>query len=163
MEGKKKNYLILLARTILGGIFLSFGANEIFKIEPVQWWTSPDALSFVQSLKDTGYFYYLIHIIELIFGTLLVGGIFVPLSVLILTPIMFNILYFTAFLDPSLWLLNLIQVACFAYIYAYYSNFFKWILEYNLKIDPNSLENNDILPRIEMGELEGNEDKKKVS
>ena len=48
--------MILLTRTILGGIFLCFGANEIFKINPVQWWSEPEALSFVQSLKETGYF-----------------------------------------------------------------------------------------------------------
>ena len=152
MKGKKKNYMILLTRTVLGGIFLCFGANEIFKISPVQWWSDPEALKFVQSLKETGYFYYLIHSIELLFGTLLVGGVFVPLSILILTPVMFNILYFTAFLDPSLWWLNLIQVACFSYIFAYYSDFFKWIIKYNVKIDPNSLEEADILPRIEVGE-----------
>ena len=76
----KKNYKMLLARTVLGGIFLVFGANEIFKINPVQWWSEPEALSFVQTLKETGYFYYLIHSIELLFGTLLIGGVFVPLS-----------------------------------------------------------------------------------
>ena len=65
---------------------------------------------------------------------------------------MFNILYFTTFLDPSLWWLNLIQIACFSYIYAYYSDFFKWIIKYNAKIDPNSIEEADILPRIEVGE-----------
>ena len=152
MESKKKNYLMLISRTVLGGIFLCFGANEIFKISPTQWWSEPEALSFVQSLKETGYFYYIIHSIELLFGTLLIGGVFVPLSVLILTPIMFNILYFTAFLDPSLWWLNLIQVACFTYIYAYYADFFKWIIKYNMKIDPNSIEEADLLPRIEIGE-----------
>ena len=152
MESKKKNYMILLTRTVLGGIFLCFGANEIFKINPVQWWSEPEALKFVASLKETGYFYYLIHSIELIFGTLLIGGVFVPLSILILTPVMFNILYFTAFLDPSLWWLNLIQVACFSYIFAYYSDFFKWIIKYNAKIDPNSIEEDDILPKIVSGE-----------
>ena len=131
---------------------MCFGANEIFKINPVQWWSEPEALSFVQSLKETGYFYYLIHSMELLFGTLLIGGVFVPLSILILTPIMFNIVYFTVFLDPSLWWLNLIQLACFSYIYAYYADFFKWIIKYNMKIDPNSIEEADILPRIEIGD-----------
>jgi uncharacterized membrane protein YphA (DoxX/SURF4 family) len=70
----------------------------------------PAALSFIGALMKTGYMLPLIWATEIAAGVLLVLGIFVPLGVVLLAPVLVNIFLYHAFLAPAG--MPLAMVAC---------------------------------------------------
>ncbi|USG66886.1 hypothetical protein NDK47_06195 [Brevibacillus ruminantium] len=89
----------LLCRIFMGVIFLGAGFNGylvIFGFSPI-FPTSPKAMEFLQ-----GYLLIMVKTIELICGISLLINVFVPLSLVILAPIVVNILAFHLFVDPDL-------------------------------------------------------------
>lgn len=94
------NKLALPARLLLGGIFFVFGLNGFFQFIPIP--AAPEAATqFIMSLINTGYLMKIVKIVEIIGGALLLAGVFVPLALLILTPIILNIFWYDLFLNPS--------------------------------------------------------------
>ncbi|MEL6544004.1 MAG: DoxX family protein [Myxococcota bacterium] len=94
------NIMILGARLILGLIFFVFGLNGFLgfiEIPPL-----PEAAgAFLGALSATGYLFPLVKGLEVLAGLALLAGVFVPLSLLVLAPIVVNIVAFHAVLAPD--------------------------------------------------------------
>lgn len=99
-NSKTKSILVIIARLLLGLIFLVFGLNFFFPFIKA----SPPvgiAGAFVGGLFQSGYFFKLLKVIEVLSGLLLLTGWFTPLILVALFPISLNILLFHAFLEPE--------------------------------------------------------------
>jgi len=112
-------FLILFARFVLGAIFLVLGLNKIFSLVPMP---PPEGMAgeFMSTLAETGYFFPLLAIFEVLAGVLLLTGRFVPLALTLLAPIVVNIFAYHLFLNPSglpLALLLVVLEACLAWSY----------------------------------------------
>ena len=90
--------LTIIARVLLGLVFIAFGCNTFINFIPAPPMPGP-AGEFISALTATGYLQ-AIGALQLIGGLLLVSGFFVPLGLLILGPIIVNILFFHIFLEP---------------------------------------------------------------
>ncbi|MCB0417991.1 MAG: DoxX family membrane protein [Bdellovibrionaceae bacterium] len=92
--------LKLAARLLLGLIFFVFGLNGFFMfIQPPP--PTPAAGAFITAMIQTGYFMAVVKSVEVICGAALLAGVYVPLALVVLAPIVINILLFHAFLDPA--------------------------------------------------------------
>lgn len=87
-----------VARVLLGLIFVFFGVVGALAPE-TDMGERGDA--FIGVLKDTGYLWPLVKATEVTSGLLLITGIFVPLALVLLAPVVLNILLFHLFLSPS--------------------------------------------------------------
>jgi len=91
---------ILVARVLLGLIFFVFGLNGFFGfMEPPP--MNEAASSFIGALIDTGYMLPVLQVIETACGALLLAGVFVPLALTLLAPIIVNIFFLHVFLDTG--------------------------------------------------------------
>lgn len=96
-----KAKLPLIARVLLGLVFLLAGIAGLLNLAP-----PPDDLperlkTFNSGLMASGYFFPFLKATEAVCGALLLIGIFVPLALVILAPIIINIILVHAFLAPS--------------------------------------------------------------
>ncbi len=112
--------LTKLAYWFLGGVFLIFGMNGYLHVIPTPPIEGP-ALTFMVGLMSTGYFIHLLKLTEIICGALLLLGMYVPLVLIILAPIVLNILLFHLFLAPSG--LILAGIITIAYLYVVWSKY----------------------------------------
>ena len=92
-------YAVLIARILLGLMFVFFGANIILHFLPMQPMAG-NAVLFMAAIGTTGYMK-VIGLIQIIGGLLLLVGRFVPLGLALLAPVVMNILLFHLFLAPS--------------------------------------------------------------
>jgi putative oxidoreductase len=94
---------MIIVRTLMGLLFL-FGAVAYFLMMmglfPAPEMNGP-VKTFNEGLAASGYFFILLKITELVCGLLLVTGRFVPLALVVLSPIIINILMVHIFLDRS--------------------------------------------------------------
>ena len=91
----------LIARVLLGLVFLFGGIAGLFNLIP-QPPDLPERLqTFNSGLMASGYFFPLLKGTETLCGILLVTGFFVPLALVILAPIVINIILVHAFLAPD--------------------------------------------------------------
>ena len=75
----------------------------------------------MESLKATGYVFYVIAIIEIVIGGLLLLKKWVPFALILLAPISFNMLLFHIFLDVSdIWVAMVIVAMNIILIYKYW-------------------------------------------
>jgi putative oxidoreductase len=90
---------VLIARILLGLVFLIFGLNNLHPFMPMQ--TIPgDAGTLSTILFAHGWFTF--HgVLDVIAGVLLLAGRYVPVALVILGPILVNILVFHITLAPS--------------------------------------------------------------
>jgi putative oxidoreductase len=90
---------VLIARILLGLVFLVFGLNDFFHFIPMQPMPG-DAGVLAMLLYSHGWF--LFHgILYVIAGVLLLVGRYVPVALVILGPILVNILVFHLTLQPG--------------------------------------------------------------
>jgi putative oxidoreductase len=92
--------LELVARLILGLIFLVFGLNGFFQFLPMPP-PPPQGGAFLGALAATGYMFPVIKGVEVLCGIALLSGVLVPLALILLAPIVVNILLYHTLLDPS--------------------------------------------------------------
>lgn len=92
--------ITLVLRILLGLIFTVFGLNGFFHFLPMGALPDP-AMKLVMAMMDSGYLMTLVKGVEVISGILLLSGFFVPLAMLLLSPIIVNIFLFHAFLAPG--------------------------------------------------------------
>jgi uncharacterized membrane protein YphA (DoxX/SURF4 family) len=90
----------VIARTLLGLVFLIFGANGFLHFIPNMPMPSP-AMQFFGGLAATGYMLPLLFATQSLGGALLILGLFVPLALTLLAPVILNIFLFHVFLVPS--------------------------------------------------------------
>lgn len=93
-----------IALAILGRLFgmfwLVFGMNGLFHVFPIP---APPAESafFMEALEKAGYVMPLTYGLEAVAGVMLLIGAFVPLALVLLAPITFNIVIYDLMLNPD--------------------------------------------------------------
>ncbi len=92
---------MIIARTLLGLIFFVFGLNGFLHFIPAPLPTGA-AGQFFGALAATGYMIPLIFTAQILGGALLLNGVWVPVALLILAPVIVNILLFHLFLAPGI-------------------------------------------------------------
>ena len=101
-------YIPTTVRILTGLIFTGAAiAGMMNKIPPPE----PEAAqAFMGVLLNSGLLY-VVKVVELLCGLALVSGLFVPLALLVLAPIIVNIIFFNAVLDPSGLMVAVVLVA----------------------------------------------------
>ena len=93
-----KTHILLAVRVLMGLMFVGSSiAGMLGKIPPPE----PEAAQAFMGVLFTSGLLYLVKVLELLCGVALVCGVFVPLSLLVLAPIVVNIAFFHVMLDPS--------------------------------------------------------------
>ena len=92
--------VVVVARVLLGLIFLVFGLNGFFHFIPQPAMPPGDAATFIKVLATSGYVVP-VFALQIIGGVLLLVGRYVPLGITVLGPLVFNIFLFHALLEPS--------------------------------------------------------------
>ncbi len=93
---------VLIARTLLGLIFVVFGLNFFYHfLTMAQPPMSAPATAFSGGLFGSGYFFQYMKVIEIISGLFLLINRYTALFVIILFPISLNIFLFHTILAPS--------------------------------------------------------------
>jgi putative oxidoreductase len=89
----------LLARVLLGLVFLVFGLNGFLAFIPA----GPMPTAAVQFFTAMSQSHYMtvVFALELMCGVLLLAGQFVPLALTVLAPVIVNIVLFHAFMAPQ--------------------------------------------------------------
>ncbi|MEO5970145.1 MAG: DoxX family protein [Bdellovibrionia bacterium] len=90
----------LISRILLGLIFFVFGLNGFFHFMPMPPMPEKSA-AFFTAMLATGYFLPVISGTQVLAGAMLLTGLFVPLALVILAPVILQIFLFHVFLDPS--------------------------------------------------------------
>jgi putative oxidoreductase len=93
-------HLPTAARLFLGLAFTVFGLNFFLHFLPMPP-APPKAAAFEGALFASGYLFPLLKATEVVAGLLLLGGLFVPLALAVLAPVLINIVGFHLFLEPS--------------------------------------------------------------
>ena len=90
----------LIARCLLGFVFLVFGLNGFLHFIPVPPPKEPVAGQFMGALFLSHYLV-LIFVLQIVPGVLLLANRFVPLALTLLGPVLANIVCFHAFMAPE--------------------------------------------------------------
>jgi hypothetical protein len=90
----------IIARSLLGLIFLVFGANMFLHFIPMQPPPEGPAREFMTALFASHYLY-VIGAVQVAGGVLLLTGRWLPLGLTLLGPVIVNILCFHAFMAPA--------------------------------------------------------------
>ena len=94
----KLTYTII--RILLGLSWVFFGVTKFFPL------SSPElpgpAMAFLGAMVATGYMIPFVGVAETLIGILLLANFWVPLSMVVLAPIMLNVILFNIFLAPSM-------------------------------------------------------------
>jgi uncharacterized membrane protein YphA (DoxX/SURF4 family) len=88
------------ARLFLGLVFTVFGLNFFLHFLPMPA-PPPQAGALEGALFASGYLFPLLKVTEVVTGLLLLGGLFVPLALALLAPVIVNIVAFHLFLAPA--------------------------------------------------------------
>jgi len=91
---------ILVARLLLGLIFLVFGLNGFLNFLSMGPMPTGLAGQFVGALVLSHYFW-VVAVLQIAGGALLLANRFVPLALVLLGPVIVNIICYHAFLNPS--------------------------------------------------------------
>src|SRR5437879_1023821 len=94
--------LTIIARVLLGLVFVVFGLNIFLHFLPMEPPKPPPplAIAFNKALMESHYML-VVGALQVIGGALLLIGRFVPLGLILLGPVIVNIVLFHIFLDPS--------------------------------------------------------------
>lgn len=91
--------LTFIARILLGLVFIQGGVLFFLMTPPEM---PPGAIAdFFKGLAGTKYFFYLLKFTEITCGLMLLSGLFVPLALVVLAPIILNIFFVHVFLAPE--------------------------------------------------------------
>ena len=96
-----KSKITLGARLLLGLMFFAGGIVGLFNLAPPPADLPERMQSFNNGLMASGYFMPFLKGTETICGLLLLSGMFVPLALVVLAPIILNIFLLNAFLMPE--------------------------------------------------------------
>jgi putative oxidoreductase len=91
---------VLIARLLLGLVFVVFGLNGFLHFIPMKPPTNPIAGQYFGALFLSHYLVP-IFLLQLIGGLLLLSGRFIPLALVILGPVLVNILLFHSLMAPE--------------------------------------------------------------
>ena len=91
----------LIARILLGLIFFVFGLNGFLNFIPVPAEIPEPQMQFMTGLMATKYFFPFLKGTEVVCGALLLLGMYVPLALIVLAPIVLNIFFVHVFMSPE--------------------------------------------------------------
>lgn len=97
---------VLIARCLLGFLYLVFGLDYFFVFIPVQPVHIGKAGDLVAGLKGTGYIYPMMKSIQILGGLCLLLNRYAPFAAVVLFPTSLNVLLFHTILVPSGWLMG---------------------------------------------------------
>ncbi|EQC45539.1 DoxX family membrane protein [Bacteriovorax sp. Seq25_V] len=144
MKDNIKEWTPVIARSILGAIFLISGTNNFMSFLPEQQYT-PEGLSFILALKESGYLFTLIKAMEVLCGSMLLFNLFTPFVMIIIAPIIVNIFLFELILSDSYMILPTVLVVLEAYLFYEYKNLFIWLFKYQVHTHTNDNKPPEIL------------------
>jgi putative oxidoreductase len=90
---------VLVARILLGLMFLVFGLNGYLNFMHMP--PPPGAAGTYMGVLFVSHYLAVVFLVQIIGGLLLLSGQFIPLGLVLLGPVIFNILLFHAFLFPA--------------------------------------------------------------
>lgn len=109
----------MIARVFLGGIFLISGLNGFFHFVPSS--TMPGSpMSFISTMISTGDFFYVIKFFEVILGSMILFGRFMPIALIMMFPITMNIFFFH--LTLGIGSIPMAMMTMFVHIYLIYTH-----------------------------------------
>ena len=91
---------MIIVRTLMGLLFLFASTAYFFSLVQPPPMEGANKL-FNEGLAASGYFFTLLKVTELVCAILLLTGMFVPLALVILSPIIINIFMVHLFLEPN--------------------------------------------------------------
>ena len=113
----------IIARVLLGLVFLVFGSNIFLHFIPMPPLPATLAGDFSKALMQSHYIY-VVGLLQVIGGLLLLIGRYVPLGLTLLGPVIVNILLFHIFLDRSgLPMAIIVAVLALFLLWRYRTNF----------------------------------------
>lgn len=121
--------LMVIVRTLMGALFVFGAVVFLFFLDKFPPPPMEGALkSFNEGLAASGYFFTLLKVTELVCGLLLLSGYFVPLALVVLSPIIINILAVHLYLDQSGLPVAIFLVVANLFLAYYYRDAFKPLL-----------------------------------
>ncbi len=121
-------HLPMIARLLLGLIFVVFGVIGLFGIGPEPE-MGEEASALMAGMMGTGYMWPLIKCTEIVCGLLLLTGLFVPLALVVLAPVVLNILLFHIFVAPEGTVIGIVLTALLLYVAHHYRESFSGMLQ----------------------------------
>ena len=118
---------MIIVRTLLGLLFLFASVTYFLNLIEAPPMEGP-IKTFNEGLAASGYFFTLLKITELVCAILLLTGRFVPLALVILTPIIINILMVHLLLDRTGLPIAIFAVLADIFLAYYYRDAFKPLL-----------------------------------
>lgn len=115
--------LTLAVRLLFGLIFFVFGLNGFFDFLPKTPPPEGVAGEYISALIKTGYFWPLLKGCEVLCGFAILTGHFVPLALIIISPVVLHIFLFKIFLSPPLGLAIYLLISNAYLGWAYRSSF----------------------------------------
>ncbi len=98
----KRHYLPTIARLLMGLGFTVFGLNGFLHFMPPPKGGMPAAATdLIGAMAKTGYMFQLVAGTQVVVGVLLLLGVFVPLALVLIMPVLVNIILFHIFLQPA--------------------------------------------------------------
>ena len=107
---------IWIARVVLGLPLVVFGLNGFLGVIPVPKMT-PEAEAFLRALVDTGYMLQFWKGTEVICGLTILTGLWLPLALVVISPVMLNIVAFHLWLDPNPATMSLVALMVASHVY----------------------------------------------
>ncbi|KAA3609065.1 MAG: DoxX family membrane protein [Planctomycetota bacterium] len=127
-------YVLWIARLLLGAPFVVFGLNTLMwslgydpLMEPPQ--EMPEAAQkFMDAMTDAGFMHPLRGGAELAGGFMVLTGLFLPLGLVVLAPIVVHIVLYHHFLDPSGTIIAYVILALEVFLALAYLSQFRGVL-----------------------------------
>lgn len=123
----------LVARILLGLIFFVFGLNGFLDFLPPPEVAEGAPQAYMGGLAATGYFFPVLKLTELVSGAMLLTGLWVPLALILLSPIVVQIALFHFLLDPAGTVMAIVLVALQIFVAWTYRDSFRGVLERSAK------------------------------
>lgn len=109
------NKVSLVARLLLGGVFLVFGLNFFLNFLPTPPPETEVAKSFITALAMTPNYFAIVKVIEIVAGAFILLGVFLPLGLVLLGPILTNIVIYNSYLNKTPGI-DLALLVCFLFL-----------------------------------------------
>ncbi len=132
---KVLRFVPVVARVLLGLLFTVTGLNGFlnFLPQPEPGAMPEGAAAFAGALQSSGYMFPLIAGTQLVCGVLLLTGLFVPLALVLVAPVVVNIVAFHVFLAPQGTGIAIFVLVVEVYLVWAYRSAFRPMLAWNAK------------------------------
>jgi len=119
---------MLIVRTLVGALFIFGAVAFLFNLITPPPMPDGPLKTFNEGLAASGYFFTLLKVTELVCGIMLLSGRFVPLALVILSPVVINILMVHTLLDRTGLPVAIFLTAAFIFLGYYYRKAFAPLL-----------------------------------